>query len=281
MRLRGATQRRNWTGWPAVFAWERLMDDELFAPWFNETAPAGAGNVVVLTERDRGREFVRGLLVRIVADHLVDLEVVERMGGFDRAAHVLRNRLPTGKKARSGDFGEVLATEYVDRCTAYSVPVRRLRYKDDRQSAMRGDDVVGVIQGPGRVRVLKVEAKSRARLSNSVVELARSGLAKHRGRPNPSTLAFIEYVLRKEDQDDVAELFSRLQTTAVRDNQLEHLVFTVSGNDPSAYLGQNTAPVRRGVSYRLVGCRVQRHGDLVASVFDACAQLGPGDAVNR
>lgn len=248
------------------------MPDELFTPWFK--ASTVGENVRLLAERSDSRDSVMEKLIEAVADSLVDLEVIDRMGGFEKAAHVLRGRLPTSKKARSADFGEILATEYVQRQTDYSVPVKRLRYKDDRSSSLRGDDVVGIKASRRGVRVLKAEAKSRASLSDAVVEQARTALAKDKGRPNPSTLAFLEYILRKEGRDDEAQLLAALQQSPIRTRQLRHLVFTVSGNNPRKYLEKNPERIHRGVDVDLVGCQVRDHGQLVADIFDKCMALG-------
>lgn len=251
----------------------------MFGPWF-EAAESDSNRVIVLRERDGRRDEVFGELVNVVADHLVDLSVIEKMGGFEASAHVLRNRLPQRKKDRSGDLGEILATEYVDRQTEFQVPVRRLRYKDDRGSAMRGDDVLGFREVKTRVKVIKVEAKSRESLSVGVVEEARRGLAKHKGRPNPSTLAFLEYILRKEDRDDKAELIKRLQCETIRARDVLHMVFTLSGNDPSKYLAGGTESIRKGIELILCGCQVSGHGDFVRDVFDTCLSLGDSDGVS-
>jgi len=253
--------------------------DNLFRPWF-EAAESDNDRVIVLRERDGGRDEVFDVLVDVVADHLIDLSVIEKMGGFEASAHVLRNRLPVRKKDRSGDLGEILATEYVDRQTEFQVPVRRLRYKDDRGSAMRGDDVLGFREAKTRVKVIKVEAKSRVSLSAGVVKEARKGLAKHKGRPNPSTLAFIEFVLRKEDKDDEAELIKRLQCETIRARDVLHMVFALSGNDPSKHLAGGAESIRKGIDILLCGCHVSGHGDFVRDVFDTCLSLGDGDGVS-
>lgn len=253
--------------------------DSLFDPWF-EPEQSDSNRVIVLKERDGGRDEVFRELVDVVADHLVDLSVIENMGGLEASAHVLRHRLPQRKKDRSGDLGEILATEYVDRQTGFHVPVRRLRYKDDRASAMRGDDVLGFGEAKRRVKVIKVEAKSRASLSAGVIEEARTGLAKYKGRPNPSTLAFLEYVLRKENRDNEAECIRRLQCETIRARDVRHMVFTLSGNDPSQYLAGATELVRKGIDLLLCGCRVSQHGDFVRDVFDKCLSLGEGDGVS-
>ena len=196
------------------------------------------------------------------------------MGGFEKSAHVLRNRLPESKKTRSGDLGEIIATEFVDQTTDYKVPIRRLRFKDDRNLAMRGDDVLGFRRRKATTHVMKVESKSRISLSVTVVNEARAGLAKRDGRPNPSTLAFIEYVLRKENRDDEAEVIAQLQHATIRPGSITHVVFTLSENDPTRYLSDNSEPIVEGIGLRLCGCRVNGHAEFVKKVFESCLALG-------
>ncbi len=59
------------------------------------------------------------------------------------AAEILRDAASSDCKGRSGDLGEILATELVEEEIGLRVPVRRLRYKDGRNMAMRGDDFIG------------------------------------------------------------------------------------------------------------------------------------------
>ncbi len=255
------------------------MSDNLFSPWF-ESAESSDDRVTVLNERDGGRDDIFDELVYVVADHLIDLTVIEKMGGFEKSSHILKNRLPQTKQIRSGDLGEILATEYVDRRTTYSVPVRRLRYKDDRNTSMRGDDVLGFREAKNEVKVVKVEAKSRINLTPSVLEEARSGLAKHGGRPNPGTLSFLECILRREDRNDEAELIKRLQNDTIRARNVLHMVFTLSGNDPSNQLENATDEVSKGITLKLCGCQVSQHGDFVRDVFDTCLNLGRDNGVS-
>lgn len=67
---------------------------------------------------------------------------MERLG-FKVAAKILSEAMPQTPKGRSGDLGEILATELVEEEIGLRVPVRRLRYKDGRNMAMRGDDFIG------------------------------------------------------------------------------------------------------------------------------------------
>jgi hypothetical protein len=117
---------------------------------------------------------------------------------------------------------------------------------------------------------MKVEAKSRVALSKAAVDEARGGLAKHKGRPNPETLAFIECTLRLDERDEEAEPFAKLQQHTIPAKDVCHLLFTLSGNDPTKILEENCGAVRRGIELRLCGCHVKKHATFVKRVFDTC-----------
>jgi hypothetical protein len=104
--------------------------------------------------------------------------------GKPAAAALIEEKLPTTKQIRSGDLGEIYATEWIDACSGgYHVPIKRLRWKDHRNMAMRGEDVIGILQDPETERLffLKTEAKSRAALTSQVLTGARAGLDKDGG----------------------------------------------------------------------------------------------------
>lgn len=82
--------------------------------------------------------------------------------------------------------------------------------------AMRGDDVIGIDQGPenGRLHFLKSESKSRVTLAAGVVAEAREGLDKDRGLPSPHALSFISERLLEAGNPELAD--------AIDDAQLKH-----------------------------------------------------------
>ena len=82
--------------------------------------------------------------------------------GNPKPRSIDRAKLPTGPKSRSGDVGEILASSFVDEFTGYTVGVLKLRWKDHREMAMRGDDIIGVAPTRLGLRFLKGEVKSRA-----------------------------------------------------------------------------------------------------------------------
>lgn len=249
------------------------MPDDFLTTWFQPKASSGLpANITVLEECPEHRASAERALATTIRDHFVGIKIIKEMGGFAKAARVVQNALPTGKITRSGDFGEVLATEYVEQCTSFSVPIRRLRYKDDRSVAMRGDDVLGFDFGTTPIGVLKTEAKSRVNLTSQVVEQAAEGLQRHRGRPNPSTLSFISRRLRESKSYKLAKAIEQLQEGDIALDSVEHLVFTLSANDPTALLAAHADSPNKKIRRHLAGCVVKDHAKLIASVFESAAK---------
>src|SRR5262249_31111113 len=137
-------------------------------------------------EKAGGRGKIRKALAETIRSHYERLERiaddVERLG-FEVAAAILRTQLPLTAKARSGDLGEILATELVEEEIGLRVPVRRLRYKDGRNMAMRGDDFIGVGYDAqdSELRLLKGEAKSNKVLGKATIMKARKVLNRDNG----------------------------------------------------------------------------------------------------
>lgn len=196
--------------------------------------------------------------------------ILRRLGKTE-AAKFVEGKLPTSKAIRSGDLGEILATEWIATQGGYQVPIKRLRWKDHRNMAMRGDDVIGIQQNPpaGDLLFLKTEAKSRVSLSADVVAEARAALDKDGGLPSAHALSFIA--------DRLAELGNDALSDAILDAQLKHgiqprsvrhLLFTFSGNNPQAQLTGSLQAYAGGIAQWSVGLRIKNHGAFVAAVFD-------------
>jgi hypothetical protein len=253
----------------------RKLAVDFLEQWLRERpiAPSAPGNVSIHDEREGGRGKAWGALRQTVADHFYDLSLIqglEILDGYPEALEKVRCALPTRKVVRSGDLAEVLAAEYVDQLTEYEIPFRKLRYKDDRDMAMRLDDLVAIDRKSGTApRVLKGEAKSRAKLAPGIVAEACKALARHRGRPSPQTLAFIARMLDEKNDDALAQVFYRLQKEAPAERHIEHLVFTLSGNDSSTALAAHAGAGASGIRRRMVGVVVEDHQDFIKQVFES------------
>ena len=238
--------------------------------WLTATQPrTDTPNVIHLAEADGARGRVFPLIVASVMDHLVGDDVLSRLR-YAKAAQAIRNRIPTGKRIRSGTLGEIIATDYVIETGPFVVPLKRLRYQDDREMAMRGDDIIGVDTGTVPPRVLKAEVKSRVTLSASVVTQMCEALDNNDGRPKPSSLAFTSMTLRREGKDALARVIEELQEHDVDASRMTHVAFTLSANDPTELLYTMAVEANAISDRRFIGAVVADHQAFIAAIFAAC-----------
>lgn len=239
----------------------------VFRKWL-KSLPSSRG-VTLYGERPGARAVGLAALKGLLVEHFVGDATVVRAGGYAKAAAIIANSLPANKRTQSGDLGELLATEYLNSETAFVVPIKKLRWKSDRQMAMHGNDVIGVDSTKKPVRVLKGECKSRATFGNSVVAEAVESLDGHDGRPNSSTLAFIAKRLYEEGRDDEARVFRDLQCRGtIGAKNVTHMIFALSGNDPTKHLAGGPKSKHAGIKRENAGIIIVDHGAFVASVFN-------------
>ncbi|MEO7891060.1 MAG: Hachiman antiphage defense system protein HamA [Vicinamibacterales bacterium] len=242
------------------------MANDLFSKWLKLSTQDE--HVAVWTEDPGARASGVKVIRKLLGEHFVGEATILQAGGYTKAAEVIANSLPADKRTRSGDLGELLATEYVDAQTEFIVPIRKLRWKSDRQMPMHGNDVVAMDPTQTPVRVLKGECKSRAALGPAVVKEAADGLDKDGGRPNPSTLAFITKRLYEENRDAEADLYRDLQCKgAITPKQVTHLIFCLCGNDPQAHLKAAPKAKRAGIRRRTAAIVINDHGAFIKKVF--------------
>ncbi len=196
--------------------------------------------------------------------------ILRRLGKTE-AAKFVEGKLPTSKSIRSGDLGEILATEFIATQSGFQVPIKRLRWKDHRNMAMRGDDVIGIDQDPQArgLLFLKTEAKSRVALSAAVVAEARAGLDKDGGLPSAHALSFIADRLAELGNDGLSDAILDAQLKyGIQPQNVRHLLFTFSGNDPKTHLTGSLQTYAGGIGQWSVGLRIEGHAAFVATVYD-------------
>ena len=186
-------------------------------------------------------------------------------------ADLLRKKLPESKRIRSGDFGEILATEYINERTDFHAPIKRLRWKDKRDMPMRGDDVIGLSVGRDGAPLLflKTEAKSRASLNQPTVTDAREALDYENGLPSSHALTFVAERLLELGNEKLSDAITYAQLkTGIRQDQVKHLMFAFTGNAPGKYLETGLKEYTGPISQIAVGFRVTTHQAFIASVFN-------------
>ncbi len=256
------------------------MADDLYPKWWNpETTQHGPHLVTLVRERKGGRDATLPKLRDVVASHYVDPRTTaDRLTalGAKKTARLFREALPVIATARAGDLGEILATEYAVRRLGFKVPVYRLRWKDGRNMALRGDDLIGYADDQKVLVFLKGEVKSRKDLASTVVTEALAALDRGRGRPTRHSVLFVAHRLRDRGDEKTALLFEKLLTDgSSRRYGFGHYVFTMSGNTPDAHLtgaAASRAPARPTV---FVGFEVPDYSDFIQRIYEFLKCLRP------
>ena len=237
--------------------------------------PVGNHFLRVMTGQAANLEVGIEATAAIVPSHYASEEQVARALkrlGKPAAAALIESKLPTTKQIRSGDLGEIYATEWIDAHSGgYRAPIKRLRWKDHRNMAMRGDDVIGILQDPPskRLQFLKTEAKSRATLSAQVLTEARAGLDKDGGLPSAHALHFISARLLELGNLPLADAIDdALLKHGVPPQSVRHLLFTFSGNAPNALLTASLQTYPGPINQWGIGLRVEGHAAFIGAVYD-------------
>lgn len=240
----------------------------------------GNHGLTILTSRDADRATACQGLAEAVPTHYCSEEhiarALARLGKVASAA-LIQEKLPTTKAVRSGDLGEILGTEFIAQCTEYEVPIKRLRWKDHRNMAMRGEDVIGIsrIAATGRVIFLKCEAKSRVALNAAVVAEARENLERNSGLPSAHAVSFISARLLELGDDALAdEIDDALLKHGISAAQVKHLVFVLSGNSSRAVLEASLNAYAGAIGQSAVGLRVPTHAAFVREVYEQVIDNG-------
>jgi len=250
------------------------MSDHPFDIWLiTKEKRVGRHHLILLTESDGKRSEIMNGLCDLVRSHYIDPGLMaNRMAslGAYKTAQLLRERLPGTKKSRSGDIGEIMATEVAEQKLRYQVPIRRLRWKDGREMALRGDDLIGVDHDRQKLKLLKGEAKSRAALSTSVLDQAATALDGDRGLPNSHSVLFVAERLREQGNDLLAEELEEAVLGGFRGVSVEHLLFVLSGSNPEALLSAHLAGAtkkQRMLTRHVVGVWIRNHGQFIDLLF--------------
>jgi hypothetical protein len=234
-----------------------------------------------LTEKKDGRAAIQAHLIECVRSHYEKLEQIAedvKLLGYPSASAILGEQLPRTKRARSGEIGEILATEFMITKTEFRIPVRRLRYKDGREMALRGDDFLGIYEDKqGRLYFLKGESKSRRTITSTVIADARKRLASDDGRPTAISILFTASRLLEAEGDDAAlgrKVRNEVALRAVSPGRITHALFTLSGNAPESGLTKDLNAADGAHTHVSAGLQIEDHQTFIATIYDEVGNLG-------
>jgi hypothetical protein len=255
-----------------------------FEDWCQADEEAvGDHRLKVLTGIAANLAVARDATAQILPTHYASEEhiaaLLQRLGKPASASYI-RNKLPEGPRIRSGDLGEILATEYVAEQAEFSVPIKRLRWKDHRNMAMRGDDIIAVriSQDGAAPEFLKAESKSRATLGADAVTQARAALNSDDGCPSPHALSFVADRLRETGNVQLADAIDDAQLiNGIVPTQVEHMLFVFCGNSPTALLRGDLQAYGGQVSQSNIGLRIADHQQFIKDVYTKVIADGDDD----
>lgn len=84
------------------------VPSDLFTKWLKPVATPHQG-VTLYAERNGARTTGLGALKGLLFEHFVGEATIVQAGGYAKAAAIIADSLPSNKKTRSGDLGELLA----------------------------------------------------------------------------------------------------------------------------------------------------------------------------
>lgn len=234
-----------------------------------------------LSERDGGRVAVEATLTIRIRSHYDNLDRISediRDLGYPRAAAILAERMPRSSRARSGELGEILATELVEEHSQFQVPIRRLRYKDGREMALRGDDFIGLkLDAQGNLHYLKGESKSRARLDRATISEARQALSRDDGRPTAASLLFVADRLM-EREGELQQMGRRIRNEVASrtapQNRISHMLFTLSSNTTPQALIEDLASADTARPHISAHLRIEDHQGFIQTCYERALALG-------
>jgi len=188
-------------------------------------------------ERKGARESVKPALIEAILDHHFHCKTIkgalERLG-FTKAAAYFSTRLPKEEKTRKGNFGEVVASEHLRQRYSYKMPIFKLRFMDNPNMPMRGEDIVAFeIAEDNKITAICIgEAKTLDRYNRDHVEKAHKRLviAYH---PYPVTLSLISSILHERGDHDLAEQIDViLETLSLRPFPRHNWLFVITSDQP-------------------------------------------------
>jgi len=177
--------------------------------------------------------------------------------------------MPTTKTARSGELGEILATEYLNEQPGPQVLVKRLRWKDGRNAALRGDDIFAcALDASDSLRIIKGECKSAQSLTQATLDAAVAKLKENDGRPSEHTASFIADRL-SETNEPLADAIERYLFGEGVGANLEHLLAVFTQHRPTTLfprmIGRAGIP---GIPRHLLALVVRDHPGTIHKLYE-------------
>lgn len=154
-------------------------------------------------------------------------ELVEKLGY--KAASSKFNKRPTVDKVRKGNFGEIIACEYLKIINGFDIPVFRLRWNPNPDTSMRGEDALAFrLDKSGKNEICVVESKVVSQFNSDTVCEAHDQL-----RLTIKSIPFVYSKLRESGEIEKANAILELTNpTTGNPPKRSNFLMLVTGNAP-------------------------------------------------
>jgi len=222
---------------------------------------------------------IEDYLARLITNELFDqtllADLAHALGWGRTAADIIARRIPKLTQIRRGDFGEALANDILGHFEAFSIPIRKLRYKVTADQTLTGTDALALKTLPdGSIsEVCFVESKFRGSRDIYAGVEACKQLLRDTTAAIPDILTFVAARLHDTGHlsyDSFLEYLASRADTREMETLRIALCCELAGWDEATLLNideANLQPLRLSVSICLIS-------GLTAIVDRVFAQLG-------
>jgi hypothetical protein len=194
-----------------------------------------------------------------------------------RATAVALDRRPRSKTTRLGNFGEIVASEFLRQVRGYTIPVYRLRYNGNDESSPKGDDVLAFEfadkSSGAKDTVIVAEVKVRSAFRTDAVEEAHDAL-RNGHRPRPKSFLFVVDMLFREGRtDEMYRLLDLSTKFGKRSLTRKSVLFLVTGNKPDDPFASLDTKGKLAPNLEAIHLPLDELGDLVTSTFEATVDV--------
>ncbi|EIY0854356.1 Hachiman antiphage defense system protein HamA [Acinetobacter baumannii] len=225
----------------------------------------------VLVLQDSHFNTLRDLLISKLPEYYLSPQSFQRtlnLLGQAAAYEKLKLKFPSSRKIRSGDVGEVISSIYIEEHLNYFLPIRKLQWRDHKDMAMRGDDVIALKFEEDNIQFIKCESKSAKSLSTATLEEARKELDSFEGRPSPHSIDFIIERSYEIGNDDIAQqLETFIYKKSIKNSDVKHLLFVLTKSNPNLLQKAAFDNYKGNYPQISIGFKVDKHAELINEIF--------------
>lgn len=250
-----------------------LKRDNFDEAWFalGKPRPAYTKFQHCPVEEVAARIRIRPPFTEAVVDHHIVPEALEGAlvrRGFAKTKVMLMERLPAESRTRVGNCGEVLASEHLRQRHSYNMPVFKLRYMDNPQMPMRGEDLVAFrIDKKNVINALCVgESKAMQAFDAREVKDAHARL-KTAYHPHPVSLMMISSILHDRGDKLAEQVDIIIETLGTKPIRRENWIFLITGNTPRDPFAEVEADGTVVENLTCVDVVLENLADFVTEVF--------------